>query len=90
MKNILKTIIFAFALIAFGSCEHDADPIVSANGFTLRTAESLSPVVLIPQNDANTVATLQWDKSDNGGFTSVSQYKVEVAESGTNFAAAIT
>jgi hypothetical protein len=90
MKNFLKTIIFAFLIIAIGSCEEDIDPKVSANGFALRAPDAPGSIVLQPTNDADVVATLNWDKSDNGGMTSVSTYKVEVAVSGTNFANAVT
>jgi hypothetical protein len=88
MKNILKTILFAFCLITVGSCEDEIDPKVSANGFALR-ASSVAPVVLTPQTDSNAVTTLSWDKSDNGVGASVATYKVEIAESGTNFANAV-
>ena len=90
MKNFLKTIIFAFVLIALGSCEEENDPVVSANGFTLRAPDAPASVVLQPTNDADVVATLNWDKSSNIGAASVSTYKVEIAVSGTNFANAIT
>jgi hypothetical protein len=90
MRNFLKTIIFAFVLIATGACEEDIDPKVSANGFALRAPDVQPSLVLLPANDANTVATLSWDKSDNGGMTTVSAYTIEVAPSGTNFANAIT
>jgi starch-binding outer membrane protein SusE/F len=90
MKRILKTIFFAICLIAFVSCEDDIDPKVSTQGFVLRAVDSASPLVLTPQNNANNVVTLQWDKSDNGGFSAVSTYIVEVAESGTNFAGAVS
>lgn len=90
MKKILKTIFFAFCLITISSCEEDIDPKVVANGFALRGLDSASPLVLAPQNDDNAVISLEWDKSDNGGFNTVSGYTVEVAESGTNFANAVT
>lgn len=91
MKNILKTITFAFCLLALGSCEEDPDPIVSPNGFTLRTVDGpTSNVVLTPQQNDNNVAVLSWDKSDFGVGTTVSQYTVEIAPSGSNFANAIT
>ena len=90
MKNFLKTMFFAFVLVAVGSCEEDIDPKVSANGFALRAPDAPGSIVLQPTNDANVVATLNWDKSDNGGIATVSTYKVEVAESGTNFANAVT
>jgi len=90
MKHIFKSIIFACCLIVLGSCEDDPDPIVSVNGFAL-TAENAptSNLVLTPQNDANVVTTLKWDRSNNGGGNTVSQYNVEIAPSGTNFANAI-
>jgi len=86
MKNILKTILFAFCLITIGSCEDDIDPKVSANGFALRTVDSPASLVLVPLDNANTAVDLEWDKSDNGGITTVSTYIIEVAKSGTNFA----
>jgi hypothetical protein len=90
MKNFLKTIFFAFLVIAIGSCEEDIDPKVSANGFALRAPSAVSPLVLSPQNDNNEVVALEWDKSNNGVGASVSTYKIEVAESGTDFANAVT
>jgi len=86
MRNIYKSIFFALCIVALGSCEDDKDPVVSANGFELRSVDSASPLVLTPQNDANSVVTLQWDKSDNVGAASVSSYTVEIAQSGNNFA----
>lgn len=87
MKNIFKTIIFAFCLIALGSCEDDPDPVVSANGFSLSSSDApTSNLTLVPQNDANVVATVKWGNVDNGTGSDVSQYNVEAAQSGTNFA----
>ena len=91
MKNIFKTIIFALGIIALGSCEHDPDPIVSANGFILRAANApTANLVLVPENGADVVANLNWDKANNGTGSDVSSYTVEVAPSGSNFANAIT
>jgi len=87
MKNILKTITFALCLVALGSCEDDPDPIVSPNGFTLRTVDGPSSnLVLTPQQNDNNVAVLNWDKGDFGVGTTVSQYTVELAPAGSNFA----
>ena len=91
MKNIFKTIIFALSIIALGSCEEDPDPIVSANGFVLRAADApTANLVLVPENGADVVASLNWDKANNGTGSDVSSYTVEVAPGGTNFANAIT
>jgi len=91
MKNIFKTIIFVFCLIVLGACEDDPDPVVSANGFSFTAADApTSNFVLLPQNDANAVATLKWDKVDNGTGSDVSKYNIEAALSGTNFAKPIT
>lgn len=90
MKQTLKTIFFAFCLIAIGSCEDDVNPKVAANGFALRSAGGESTVVLTPQTDDQTVTTLDWDRSNNGGVNTVSAYQIEVAESGTAFANAVS
>lgn len=91
MKNIFKTIVFAFCVAALGSCEDDPDPIVSANGFLLRSADAPSGnVVLVAENEENIVATLNWDKVNNGTGSDVSSYTVEVAPSGTNFSNPVT
>lgn len=90
MKNIFKAILLSCALISLGSCEDDIDPKVKANGFALRSPESGASIALQPQQDADTAVSINWDSSDNGGFTSVSNYKVEVAKAGTNFENALT
>jgi hypothetical protein len=80
MKNIFKTIIFAFCLILAASCSNEGDHTkVVANGFALRATTNNSPVVLLPQNNSDPVVTLEWDKSDNG-TSSVSTYIVEIAD----------
>jgi hypothetical protein len=86
MKNFLKTIVFAFLLMAVVSCEEGLDPKVSANGFALRAPDAPGSLVLLPQNNADVVATLDWDKSSNLATSTVSTYTVEVAPSGTGFA----
>jgi hypothetical protein len=85
MKNIIKTMFFAFLIITISSCENDKEPIVSANSFQLRTLESVSSFVLLPQDNENTVLTFEWDKVNNGVATQDSNYLLEVAKSGTNF-----
>ena len=87
MKNIFKTIIFSLCLVALGSCEDDPDPVVSPNGFTLTVIDGPSSnLVLTPQQNNANVAVLSWDNSDFGVGNAVSQYTVEIAPSGTNFA----
>lgn len=86
MKNIIKTMFFAFLIFTISSCENDKEPIASANSFQLRTLESISSFVLLPQDNENTVLTFEWDKVDNGVATQDSNYLLEVAKSGTNFA----
>lgn len=86
MKNIIKTMFFAFLIITISSCENDKEPIASANSFQLRTLESVSSFVLLPQDNENTVLTFEWDKVNNGVATQDSNYLLEVAKSGTNFA----
>ena len=78
--------IFAFLIVISSSCEDETDPIVKANGFALRTLLNTSPIVLDPINDNSIVATLEWDKSDNGVDTKESSYQIEIALGGTNFA----
>ena len=84
MKNIIKTMFFAFLIITISSCENDKEPIASANSFQLRALESISSFVLLPQDNENTVLTFEWDKVDNGVATQDSNYLLEVAKSGTN------
>lgn len=89
MKNIIKTMFFAFLIITISSCENDKEPIVLANSFQLRTLESVSSFVLLSQEKENTVLTFEWDKVNNGVATQDSNYLLEVAKSGTNFAKSI-
>lgn len=80
MKNILSTTLALFILFAVGSCEeNDKDPIVQGNGVVLRSADAVSPVVLTYSNNSNVVATLDWDKSNNGP-ASVPTYTVVVSD----------
>jgi len=90
MKKILKTLIFAFCIVAMTSCEDDKDPVVVANGFELRSSETVSGLALQPLDDANKVVTFTWDRSDNGGGNTISTYYIEIAASGTNFAQPLT
>lgn len=85
MRNILKTSIFAFMLIALGACTNDKDPVATSEGGpVLLTPESGSEFVLNPANEDDVIATLIWDHSEFGVPTSGS-YTVEIAETGTNF-----
>ena len=86
MKNFLKIAIFIFLPFLIGSCsEVDKDPVVSPNGFLLKEPTGGTSYILLPQNDADIVTTLEWDQSNNG-MPSVSSYEIEIAKSGTNFA----
>lgn len=86
MKNIIKTSIFAFMLLALGSCTNDKDAVATSQGGpVLLTPESGSEFVLSPANDDNIAATLVWDHSDFGVPSSV-DYTVEIAEAGSGFA----
>ena len=85
MKNILKTTIFAFLLMAFVSCEDENLTVAKPNGFKLFDPTPASPFVLSPVNGDNDVTTLKWDNVDNG-VPSKSKYSIEIAKSGTNFA----
>lgn len=90
MKNILKTTIFAFFLIALGSCETDTHPVAMANGLSLSPLVPSGPYVLSPLNGDNNVATFTWTVADNGIETIESSYVIEIAKAGTNFATPIT
>jgi starch-binding outer membrane protein SusE/F len=89
MKNILKITFFALLLISLGSCTNDKDPVATANGLNLHPITPSSPFVLSPVGGDNDVATITWDVADNGVATNPSVYIVEIAKSGTNFAAPI-
>jgi starch-binding outer membrane protein SusE/F len=89
MKNIFKTTIFAIFLIALGSCENETHLAVEPNGFTLGPLQPSGPYVLSPANGDNDVVNLIWGTSDIGVETIASNYVVEIAKSGTNFAAPI-
>jgi len=86
MKNIFKTTILAFFLIALGSCETDTHPVATAKGFTLKPITPSGPYVLSPIGGDNDVAILTWSAADNGIETIPSSYVIEIAKSGTNFA----
>lgn len=85
MKNILKTTIFAFLLIAFVSCEDENLTVAKPNGINLLSLTPAAPFVLSPGNGDNDVTILKWDNVDNG-VPSKSKYSIEIAKSGTNFA----
>ncbi|HPJ10363.1 MAG TPA: SusE domain-containing protein, partial [Flavobacterium sp.] len=86
MKNIFKTVIALFLISGVISCsDQDKDPVAQANGFTLNTPEQGTQFVLTPTDAANELLTLTWGESNNG-VASVSDYTIEIAKSGTNFA----
>lgn len=88
MKNILKTSIFAFLLIALGSCTTQEDnPVAIAKGAAkLLTPATGTSLILIPENEANIATTLVWNFS-NSGIDSPAKYTVQIAKGGTNFLA---
>ncbi|WP_396212106.1 hypothetical protein [Flavobacterium sp.] len=77
MKNIIKTIFFAFLIITISSCENDKVTAV-ANGFELRKDSSVStPTILTESLNTSTFTKLEWDKSNNG-VTTASNYKLVI------------
>ena len=86
MKNILKSTIFAFLLIALGSCENDIEAVAtSQSGATLLTPTTGTELVLLQSKEDDIATTLVWDYSDFGVETS-GTYTVEIAKAGTDFA----
>ncbi|TRX39408.1 hypothetical protein [Flavobacterium restrictum] len=80
MKNILKTTVFAFLLIALGSCTNDKEPIPTANGFELKDASTTPPpTVLLQANDALVYNNMVWDRADNG-VAAASTYEVIISD----------
>lgn len=91
MKNILKKTIFALLLISLGSCtEKDIDPVASPNGGPKLSMSAVPTggLVLSPASAKNLIAALDWEHSENG-IPSQANYTVEIAKSGTSFAAPI-
>jgi hypothetical protein len=90
MKNIFKTTIFAFLLLALASCTNDNDPIAQASGdFKLLAPSNGTTYKLSPANASTVITTLVWDYANNG-VQSASSYTIELAKSGTNFAKKIS
>lgn len=85
MKNILKTTIIAFLLLAMGSCTTDTHPVASQNGITQNPITPSGPYVLSAIGGDNDVATLSWTIANNGVETIPSTYVIEFAKAGTNF-----
>lgn len=83
MKNILKTTILAFFLIAVASCETDTHLVASTNGFKINTPIAGTAYVLTSDDANKVVITLNWEKATDG---SVPTYSIEIAKGGTNFA----
>ncbi len=89
MKNILKTTIFAFLLIALGSCENDIEAVATPqSGAKLLSPASGTELVLLQSRENEVVTTLVWDYSDFGVETAAT-YTVEIAKTGTEFAVPI-
>lgn len=90
MKNIFKTTIIAFLLLALASCTNDNDPIAQASGdFKLLAPSNGTTYKLSPANASTVITTLVWDYADNG-VQSSSSYTIELAKSGTDFAKIIS
>lgn len=90
MKNILKSSMFAFLLVALGACENDTDPVITSNNATtLLTPTSGTEYTLTEANADDVLTTLVWDDSSYG-VQAVANYTVEIAPSGTNFANPVT
>ena len=91
MKNILKTSLMAFLLIASAACSNDDDEntVPTANGGpTLLAPEDGREFVLSPADQDDILTTFIWEHSNFGVGTSAS-YALEVAKGGTNFATPI-
>lgn len=86
MKNILRSSIFAFLLIALGSCENDIEAVATPqSGAKLLTPATGTELVLMQSKEDEIATTLVWDYSDFGVETSAT-YTVEIAVAGTDFA----
>lgn len=88
MKNIFKTSLMAFLLIATAACSNDDDDntVPTANGGpTLLAPEDGREFVLSPADQNDILTTFIWEHSDFGVGTSAS-YSLEVAKAGTDFA----
>jgi starch-binding outer membrane protein SusE/F len=89
MKNILRSSIFAFLLIALGSCENDIEAVATTqSGAKLLTPATGTELVLLQSKENEIATTLVWDYSDFGVETAAT-YTVEIAKAGTDFAAPI-
>lgn len=89
MKNILKTTIFAFLLIALGSCENDIEAVATPqSGAKLLSPASGTELVLMQSKENEIVTTIIWDYSDFGVETAAT-YTVQIAKAGTEFAVPI-
>jgi hypothetical protein len=80
MRKLYKSLLLVLSIITLISCENEKNQIVSANGFNLRKiADSPTPSVLLPVNDADVFTNLVWDISDNG-VASVSKYSLVITD----------
>ena len=82
MKNFFKAIVFAFLIIGIASCEKEDGPVLSPEGFQLRSTTLNSPVVLTPATANDVVAVLEWDKSQTSQ-PSVSNYTIQISTTGS-------
>lgn len=85
MKKNLKITIFAFLLIALGSCENDIEAVATMkSGAKLLTPATGTEFVLLEVNESAVATTLKWESGDFGVNTAPS-YTVEIAKAGTDF-----
>lgn len=87
MKNILKSSLMAFLLIAAGACSNDDDETVPtpSGGPSLIAPEDGREFVLSPDNQDDILATFIWEHS-NFGVGTMPNYTLELAKAGTDFA----
>lgn len=81
MKNIVKATFLFCSIALLGSCsKNDTNTVPTANGFELRSDATITPPsVLMPSNDADTIAKLVWDRSNNG-VAAVAKYTLIVSD----------
>lgn len=91
MKSIFKIAPFIVAIIGVVSCTNDKEPIATANGFQLQKVDNIVfQPVLLEINAADTIAKLNWTRSDYGMSTQ-SDYFIVVSDrdADPNFLAAV-
>jgi hypothetical protein len=87
MKTIVnKLLVLTFFSVALLGCKKDEALTTIANAKAPVLSSSATTLVLTEANKANTALTLSWTAADYG-FKSAVKYTVQIARSGTNFAA---